>query len=95
MLTLVTGENQNPGRVVCYVASVHDNGVFPGTRAVKARARRRDSDRVGRGTRLAVGGACEVLGCELFTALHSSKIGGCKLLIWRALQDSNLRPPGS
>jgi len=35
MLTLVTGENQNPGRVVRYVASVHDNGVFPGNRAVK------------------------------------------------------------
>ena len=80
MLTLVTGENQNPGRVECYVASVHDNGVFPGTRAVKARARRRDSDRVGRGTRLAVGGACEVLGRELFTAVHCSKIGGCKFV---------------
>jgi len=31
----------------------------------------------------------------LFTTGSGTKTRGCKLLIWRALQDSNLRPPGS
>jgi hypothetical protein len=32
---------------------------------------------------------------KLFTTTSDRKIAGCKLLIWRALQDSNLRPLGS
>ena len=31
----------------------------------------------------------------LFTFVLQPEMCGCKLLIWRALQDSNLRPPGS
>jgi hypothetical protein len=32
---------------------------------------------------------------KLFTTVARRKTSGCKLLIWCALQDSNLRPPGS
>jgi len=37
-------------------------------------------------------------GCSragLFITGSGTRMRGCKLLIWRALQDSNLRPPGS
>jgi hypothetical protein len=34
-------------------------------------------------------------GTGLFTTGSGMKTRGCKRLIWRALQDSNLRPPGS
>ena len=58
---------------------------FRGIRALTARTSRHHSDRLGDVRDSPTRMAAEVIDRELFTIVHRAKIGGCKLLIWRAL----------
>jgi hypothetical protein len=95
MLTQVTGENDVLAVPGCKTVDARQSHDVLGKRRVTAAPH--VTIQIVWAARLIAG--CASLGSKqpdkLFTTVHNSKLDGCKLLIWRALQDSNLRPPGS